>query len=57
MNLNDLGMAVDWLTSTLYWTDSELGHIMVCKMDGSFHRILRENLDAPGPIAVDAIKR
>ena len=50
-------MAVDWLTSTLYWTDSELGHIMVCKMDGSFHRILRENLDAPGPIAVDAIKR
>ncbi|XP_071510756.1 low-density lipoprotein receptor-related protein 6-like [Diadema antillarum] len=49
------GMAVDWLTKTLYWTDNPRGTIEVSRYDGSFRTILlKDNVLRPRNIVIDA---
>ncbi|EDO49133.1 predicted protein [Nematostella vectensis] len=50
------GLAVDWCSKKLYWTDSEVetNRIEVSNMDGRFRKVLFwENLGQPRAIAVD----
>ncbi|XP_033760426.1 LOW QUALITY PROTEIN: low-density lipoprotein receptor-related protein 4-like [Pecten maximus] len=47
------GMALDWTTSTLYWTDRQFKHIMVAKTDGRYQKtIIDTRLEEPLGIAV-----
>lgn len=47
------GLAVDWVTKKLYYTDFEANRIEVCQYDGSYRRVLvSEGLDQPRGIAV-----
>lgn len=48
------GLAYDWVTDKLYWTDAETSRIEVSNSDGSIRSLLIwENLDKPGDITVD----
>ncbi|RWS07569.1 low-density lipoprotein receptor-related protein 6-like protein [Dinothrombium tinctorium] len=48
------GLACDWLTKKLYWTDSDTNRIEVGLFNGSFRKVLvYKDLDQPRAIAVD----
>ncbi|RUS74219.1 hypothetical protein EGW08_018025 [Elysia chlorotica] len=48
------GLACDWVSRKLYWSDSETNRIEVSTLDGKFRKVLYwERLDRPGPIALD----
>lgn len=50
------GLAVDWITNKLYWTDSGTSRIEVSNMDGSHRALLIwEDLEKPRDIVVDPI--
>ena len=51
------GMAVNWLTDTLYWADLTLKHIMCSQLDGRYHKILIADAGQPKGLAVDAKHR
>lgn len=47
------GLACDWLTHKLYWTDSETKRIEVSNLDGSHRKVLFwEDLDQPRAISL-----
>ena len=48
------GLAIDWLTEKLYWTDQDLKQICVSRTDGKFRKaLIWSNLDNPRAIGVD----
>jgi len=48
------GLAFDWISRNIYWTDYILEHVEVANMNGTYRRILfHENLTNPWSIAVD----
>lgn len=48
------GLAVDWVSRTLFWTDSEMDRIEVASLDGKYRKvIIDENLVNPRAIVVD----
>jgi low density lipoprotein receptor-related protein 5/6 len=48
------GMAIDWVTNKIYWTDSHLKLIEVVNLDGTQRSVLFwNNLDQPRAIVVD----
>lgn len=48
------GLAIDWVTKKIYWTDSHLKLIEVVNLDGSQRSVLVwNNLDRPRAIVVD----
>lgn len=50
------GLAIDWVTNKLYWTDAGTDRIEVSNADGSMRTVLIwENLDRPRDIVVDPI--
>lgn len=50
------GLAFDWLTNKIYWTDAEKAHIEVANSDGSMRSLLVwDNLNRPQDIVVDPI--
>lgn len=50
------GLAVDWVTSKLYWTDAGTKRIEVSNLDGTMRALLVwEDLDKPRDIVVDPI--
>ena len=51
------GLAVDWLSRNIYFTDSESRTIEVASLNGKKHRkvLIRSNLQNPRGIAVDPI--
>ena len=50
------GLAVDWVSNKLYWTDSEAGRIEVSDLDGSQRSVLIwEGLGQPRDIIVEPI--
>lgn len=53
-----VGIAVDWITDKLYWTDSATKVIEVSELDGSNRkRLFCANIDNPRPIVVDPFNR
>lgn len=46
-------MAVDWLSSNLYYTEGALGRIMVSRLQGRYSSILCEGIGAPGALTLD----
>ncbi|XP_033105624.1 low-density lipoprotein receptor-related protein 4-like [Anneissia japonica] len=52
------GIAVDYLSQTLYWTDSTKQHIMASSYDGRYRLVLIDTaIVQPRSIAVDPIQR
>lgn len=51
------GLAVDWLHSHLYWTDSEWGVIEVAALDGSHRRIVYSSANVITSVVVDPLRR
>ncbi|KAG7257364.1 hypothetical protein CRUP_022800, partial [Coryphaenoides rupestris] len=50
------GLAIDWVTDKLYWTDAGTDRIEVSNVDGTMRTVLIwENLDRPRDIVVDPI--
>ncbi|KAK5977541.1 hypothetical protein GCK32_003906, partial [Trichostrongylus colubriformis] len=48
------GLAVDWITEVIYWTDSHHDHIQVAKIDGSMRTtVVKGDIHNPRDIAVD----
>lgn len=48
------GLALDWFTNKIYWTDAGTARIEVARIDGSMRALLVwEGLDKPRDIAVD----
>ncbi|XP_063952170.1 low-density lipoprotein receptor-related protein 6-like [Lytechinus pictus] len=48
------GLAVDWLTKHLYWTDHARGTIEVSRYDGSYRTtLIKDNVIKPRSIAID----
>lgn len=51
------GLACDWFTNKLYWTDSEANHIEVATMEGLHRKILFwTDIDQPRAIALVPMK-
>ncbi len=51
---NPDGIAVDWLSRNLYWTDSGMDRIEVSRLNGSSRMcIISEGLDEPRAIVLD----
>lgn len=51
------GLACDWVTSKLYWTDSDTNRIEVATMMGQYRKVLFwTDLDQPRAIALDPLK-
>ncbi|XP_077986726.1 low-density lipoprotein receptor-related protein 5-like [Glandiceps talaboti] len=47
------GLAVDWISNKLYWTDASYNWIMVSDYNGDYvHRLIYTNIDKPRGIAV-----
>jgi low density lipoprotein receptor-related protein 5/6 len=47
------GLACDWVTKKLYWTDSDTGRIEVTTLDGKYRNVLFwEDIDQPRAIAL-----
>jgi hypothetical protein len=52
------GLACDWLTQKLYWTDSGTKRIEVATINGEHRKVLfSDDIDEPRDIAVDPMKR
>lgn len=52
------GLACDWLTKKLYWTDGETNRIEVVTMDGKMRKVLFwDDIDQPRAIAVVPMDR
>lgn len=50
------GLAYDWLTNKLYWTDAGTNRIEVANANGSMRTLLAwENIDKPRDIVLDPI--
>lgn len=48
------GLAYDWLTDKLYWTDAGTNRIEVANANGSMRTLLAwDNIDKPRDIVVD----
>jgi len=60
-SLHDLlpvaGISVDWLSGNVYWTDATLGHVMVSRLDGRYHRILVSSAGQPRGVSADPTNR
>lgn len=51
------GLACDWITNKLYWTDSDTNRIEVATMTGQYRKVLFwTDLDQPRAIALDPLK-
>lgn len=51
------GVAVDWISKNLYWTDSGFDRIEVSRLDGTNHKTLfSDGLVNPRGIAVDPVR-
>lgn len=51
------GLACDWLTDKLYWTDSETNRIEVATIDGNYRKVLFwSEVDQPRAIALVPMK-
>lgn len=46
------GLALDWVSGNLFWTDQTYNHISVARKDGMYPTVLIEGLDQPLGIAV-----
>ncbi|XP_060590191.1 low-density lipoprotein receptor-related protein 4-like [Ruditapes philippinarum] len=46
------GLALDWSSGNLFWTDLTYNHISMAKKDGMYPSVIIENLDQPFGIAV-----
>lgn len=47
------GLAVDWLTNKIYWTDGETNRIEVATINGQHRKLLFwEDIDQPRAIAL-----
>ena len=52
------GLALDWVTNKLYWTDAGLDVIEVANLDASQRTVLVwKDLDTPRDIIVDPLHR
>jgi len=50
------GLAVDWISRNIYFTDSETRTIEVASLNGQYRKVLvRSNLKNPRGIAVDPV--
>ena len=48
------GVAVDWISGNIYWTDTGVDYISVSRLDGTSRRVLvQDGLDEPRAIVVD----
>ncbi|GFO50674.1 low-density lipoprotein receptor-related protein 6 [Plakobranchus ocellatus] len=48
------GLACDWISRKLYWSDSETNRIEVATLDGQHRKVLYwHKLDRPGPLVLD----
>ena len=55
--LSPEGLAYDWITKKIYWTDSETNLIEVIQVDGSNRKVLYwTDLDQPRAVVVDPIR-
>ena len=51
--INPDGLAIDWITEKLYWTDSDTKRIEVANMTGGNRRVLfYDQLDRPRAIVL-----
>lgn len=51
------GLAVDWMTDNIFWTDSALQHVAVSRYDGSHrHIIIYDDIGEPRGIALHPAK-
>ena len=51
------GVAVDWISKNLYWTDSGTDRIEVSRLDGTHHKTLfSDDLVNPRAIVVDPVR-
>lgn len=51
------GLAIDWFTDNIYWTDSEANRIEVATLEGKYRKVLFwTDLDQPRAIAVVPMK-
>lgn len=52
--LNPDGIAVDWVSRNIFWTDTGTDRIEVARLDGSSRRvIISDDLEEPRAIALD----
>lgn len=50
------GLAVDWLYSHIYWTDTGKNTIELANYEGSMHKtLIRDSLDEPRAIALNPL--
>lgn len=54
--MNPDGVAIDWISRNIFWTDTGTNRIEVARLDGSSRRvIISDELDEPRAIVVDPV--
>ena len=51
------GIALDWITENIYWTDFSLNQVWMARSDGRYQRIIARNLAGPHGIVVDQTRK
>jgi len=55
--MNPDGVAIDWISRNLFWTDTGTDRIEVSRLDGTSRRVIvSSGLDEPRAIKVDPMK-
>ena len=47
------GIAVDWISDNLYWSDEDLGIVVVSRIDGRYPHVLMNSIGRPRGIDVN----
>jgi len=50
------GLAVHWEDEIIFWSDTNLGHIMYSQLDGRYHAFLLTGLAKPKALAIDPVE-
>ena len=54
--MNPDGLAIDWVSRNIFWTDTGTDRIEVARLNGTSRRvIISDDLDEPRAIVVDPI--
>lgn len=52
-----LGIALDWMSENLYWTDASMNQIWMSRADGRYQKIIARNLSQPHGIVIDMARK
>ncbi|ELT98196.1 hypothetical protein CAPTEDRAFT_227414 [Capitella teleta] len=51
------GIAIEWVSNNIYWTDATHDQIWMARSDGSYQKVLANHLETPHGLALDLLRK